>query len=320
MRTEWIPRSRLQGLTAEYSIAGMLTSEGCLVRPVPEPTETGIALHCETARRDVGNQTPLVHFWVQVRFGDEVRVLGDGAQVSCIFQAEDLAYWKRQPIPVVALLISGQEDPARPSRMYFIHLSKRLSRTPLPDNEERLSVRSEMILDPNSLDHLRRFFSQVFSWSRVSRGDTHEPSDPATCLSDTYVREPVIGDGDRHWWEICEEVRHTNAMALPELVDAMPQCRQPEAQEFLRLLRLRVAPVVRLYAEVGDQHWETHYALGVDAMERGNTKDATAHFERAESHVTLDDAFKRDYPHWPQVMEDIKRRKNACLATAGVTG
>ncbi len=314
MRTEWIQRSRLQGLTAEYSIAGLLTSEGCLVRPVPEPTETGVALHCEMSPKESGSTSSLVHFWVQTRFGDEVSILSDGTQASCLFRTEDLAYWQRQPIPVVALLVPGHENPARPSMMYFVHLSDHLSSLRLPEDKERLSIPSEGVLQPSSLDHMRHFFSRISSRPKASSVEMGEMPAPAPSLANTYVRESVVGEGDRHWWEVCEEVRHTTAMALPELVIACPQCRDPEAQEFLRLLRARVAPVVDLYAKVGDQHWETHYALGVDAMERGDVEKAAAHFERAESHVTLDDAFKRDYPHWPQVIEDIRRQMKSCLA------
>jgi hypothetical protein len=317
MRTEWIPRSRLQGLTAEYSIAGFLTSEGCLVRPVPEPTETGIALHCEMAAKGRGQDSPLVHFWVQTRFGDEVQVLEHGAQVSCLFRTEDLVYWKRQPIPVVAIFVSGHENPAHPTRMYFVHLSNHLRATPLPEDKERVCIRSEGILDPNSLDHLRRFFSLISETPPTVPHEEETAPDVSSTLAEAYVRQPVAAEGDRHWWEVCEELRHTTAMALPELIIARPQCKDPEAQEFLRLLRMKVVPVVRLYAEVGDQHWETHYALGVDAMETGDPRRAAIHFERAESHVTLDEDFKRDYPQWPQVIEDIRRRKKTCLAAVG---
>lgn len=308
-----VPAVQSETRSAEYCVACLLASVGCKVDRIPEPTETGAILLCQRATTDA-EDSPFFHFGVQVRFGPGVQVHDRDREASYAFRVADLTYWARQPVPVVALLLPASENPCRLSSGFLVYPSQYLQTARRRGNHETLTLSSEERISLDSAEHLENLFSRL---APVDARPCALPGPrPSPSLCDAYNRESAARDDTRHWWETCEEVRKTVTMAVPVLIDALPQSRGPEEAEFLNLLRRRLVPVVELYALVGDQHWETQYALGVEAAKNGRPAEAVACFEAAESFLTLDDAFKREYPQWPQVIEDIRQRCRSSAADA----
>jgi hypothetical protein len=307
-------RDKLEGLAADYYVATLMAENGCLVRIVTEDSTTGTSLHCETDINSRGKREPFRHFWIHVRTGDRVSVIDPGKQASCLFNVRELEYWARQPVPVYAFLIPDYASGAVPRAIYYVNLSRHLSDIQFPVDKGRVTLRSDGVIRPDLRNEFRAFLKNMEPYRESPAYSTDNGEELAPHLLELYVLEPSADSGDRHWWEACEDLRRTAAMAMPGLVEALPQCQVEEAREFLGILRSRLVPVVRLFADAGDQHWETHYALGVDASDKGDSKRAAAHFEKAESFVTLDRKFKSEYPHWSHVVEDIRRRKQVCLA------
>src|SRR5262245_63391848 len=95
-----VDENRLKGNYAAAYVSALLSSE-CLVRPVAADTDVGIDLYCETVEQG----TPFLHFWMQVKSGDQCRVIENGNSARCSFTIEHLEYWYRQPVPVFAALV-----------------------------------------------------------------------------------------------------------------------------------------------------------------------------------------------------------------------
>src|SRR5436190_24196044 len=115
-----IDQNRLKGNYAAAYVMSRLSSE-CLVRPVAADTDVGIDLYCET----VEGSSPFLHFWMQIKSGDQCRRLNNGG-ASCSFKREHLVYWSRQPVPVFAARVPTawpvQKDPA----VYIVNITDRL--------------------------------------------------------------------------------------------------------------------------------------------------------------------------------------------------
>ena len=95
-----IPDERLKG---NYGVAAVLArlSAACLVRPVAADTDIGVDLYCET----VQDGQAFLHFWVQVKAGEQCHVNATCGIASCRFDTAHLDYWSRQPVPVFAALV-----------------------------------------------------------------------------------------------------------------------------------------------------------------------------------------------------------------------
>ncbi|MCK4548257.1 MAG: hypothetical protein KAW17_12550 [Candidatus Eisenbacteria sp.] len=162
-----ILRDKLQGFAVEYYVANVLTRNGCLVRTVPEDSTTGFSLLCETDENSRGKREPFQHFWVHVRTGDRVSLIEPGKQASCLFKAKELLYWARQPIPVYAFLIPEYSSASLPDTIYIVDLSGHLTDLQIPMDKDRLTLRSNRLIHPESEEDCRRFLSSIAIESEV---------------------------------------------------------------------------------------------------------------------------------------------------------
>jgi len=95
-----VHENRLKGNYGAALVAARLSGE-CLVRPVAADTDVGVDLYCET----VVEAHPFLHFWIQVKAGDQCERSITGSGASCRFKIDHLSYWARQPVPVFAALV-----------------------------------------------------------------------------------------------------------------------------------------------------------------------------------------------------------------------
>jgi hypothetical protein len=88
----------------EQYVAAYLARAGCLVRHVPQGCDSGIDLYCETTVQG----TPFLHFWCQVKTSSSFRSAAPNASIRL---AQKLfAYFRKQPIPVVVILVPHKPD------------------------------------------------------------------------------------------------------------------------------------------------------------------------------------------------------------------
>src|SRR5262245_27943710 len=100
----------------------------CLVRPVAVDTDVGVDLYCET----VIESRPFLHFWMQVKAGDQCEARGEATAASCSFGLEHLNYWLRQPVPVFAALVPTTWPVSCEPSIYVVDITSQLLARDLP--------------------------------------------------------------------------------------------------------------------------------------------------------------------------------------------
>src|ERR1035437_5277106 len=113
-----VPENRLKGHYGTALVMSRLSSE-CLVRPVAADTDVGVDLYCET----VAENRPFLHFWLQVKAGDQCRLDAGAERASCSFEIEHLNYWARQPVPVFAALVPAEWPVPREPDIYIVDIT-----------------------------------------------------------------------------------------------------------------------------------------------------------------------------------------------------
>ena len=98
-----VTENRLKGNYGAALVMSRLSGE-CLVRPVAADTDVGVDLYCET----VAEGRPFLHFWLQVKAGDQCKRDASSNAASCSFELDHLKYWTQQPVPVFAALVPAE--------------------------------------------------------------------------------------------------------------------------------------------------------------------------------------------------------------------
>jgi|GEM_PF-5496916 len=304
----------LEQQAAEYWVASMLSACHCRVGHAPGGEQVGSDLLCEMTAKVPGGDPVFLHFRVYVVLAEGLQRPDGRSRESYSFPVQNLEYWAHQPTPVFAFLVPETEAPWEPSAIYIVNVTKHLITRGLPEGRMSAALPIDYSVNARFPAELRAFLRHVVPLSVSYLESRRSLGKLIPALGESYGREFVAENKGARWLGVCEQIRRMAAMSLPSLIDALPHCPTNEGKEFLRVLRNMVAPIVHLFAQVGDQHWETHYALGVDAMADGNTRQAVACFEKAEGYITIDEKFRREYPDLPLVIEDIKRRLQSCQA------
>lgn len=151
--------NRLKGNYAQAIVTEWLSS-ACLVRPVAEGTDIGIDLYCES----IIDGTPYLHFWVQVKAisPQSVKLIDNIQYASYRFKTQHLHYWKKQPIPVYALLVPIYNwPPVRPEKVFGIKLTDQIITKGIPPRKTVEYITNECFEYNNLEEDLRKFITEV---------------------------------------------------------------------------------------------------------------------------------------------------------------
>jgi len=113
-----VHESRLKGNYGASVVMARLSSE-CLVRPVAVDTDVGLDIYCET----VVEGQPFLHFWLQVKAGNQCQVDSSSTYASCRFQLDHIEYWARQPVPVFAALVPTAWPAQSEPHIYIVDIT-----------------------------------------------------------------------------------------------------------------------------------------------------------------------------------------------------
>lgn len=258
-------------------------SGNCLVRPVVSGTDIGIDLYCET----VEDNTPHLHFWMQVKTGKQCRKLADGLRASCSFEARHLAYWKSQPVPVFAALVPV-EWPVRVSPIvYIVDVTTYLVNNDLPKTGEQALV-SDFIWKPEDHDAVEKFLRvtvpQTAARLNIMGGMvTHNPQ-----LKPQYIQRFTNMSVDRHIDKILAQIRRTASFGVVLLHSG--STLKKVTIEKLKLL----ARISEQFKDV-DDHWETFMAPALAHHKSRDFNMAEQWYLRAKQCI-LDDPDVKDDP------------------------
>jgi hypothetical protein len=283
--------NRLKGNFGASYVAACLSSE-CLVRPVTNDTDVGIDLYCET----VADNRPFLHFWVQVKAGDQCRLLEDGSKAYCTFSTDHLKYWNRQPIPVFAALVPTgwpvKDDP----NVYVIDLVSQLLGG-LPAGQHTHTLYSDFTWERGNGQHIKDFLELAVPRSAarllcrsgvIAATPTPEPS---------YEKKVPLVPVSRFQKEISDQLRRTAANSILFLFNTGEF--GPETDTFRHIM----AGIVEQCSD--DQHWENYMARAI-SYHVDREFDAAAELYRQAIRSIQCDKKVSDKPNWIRIRKEVE--------------
>jgi hypothetical protein len=285
-----VTESRLKGNYGTALVMSRLSSE-CLVRPVAADTDVGVDLYCET----VEENCPFLHFWLQVKAGDQCKVSAGAERASCSFEIEHLNYWALQPVPVFAALVPAEWPVRREPGIYIIDITTQILLNSFHATQQTATLRSDYCWPVGDRGSVQNFLMRVIPATtarlQVSKGViAHSPT-----LTPQYVQNspgvPVLKFKD----PIQLQLRRTAANGILFLMQEGHATT--ESHEFRHLL----ARIVEQFGD--DPHWENFFSRGISSHADENYSNAVAMYAKARQCIE-NDPNARDQPSW---CERVKR-------------
>jgi len=242
--------SRLKGNYGAAVVMTHLSSE-CLVRPVAVDTDVGVDLYCET----VTQGRPFLHFWVQVKAGEQCKTDPATNTASCRFDRDQLAYWAQQPVPVFAALVPTDWPAQRVPDLYIVDITTHVLFAGLPSAQNSVTLHSDYHWPVGTTDPVRTFLTQVVPDTtarlQCSRGVVAASPTPTP----QYVRKTPAAPVTRFKDAILDQLRTTAANSVLFALASREQTA--DDAKFRRLL----VHIVEQFAD--DPHWENFMARAV---------------------------------------------------------
>jgi len=287
----FVTENRLKGNYGTALVMSRLSSE-CLVRPVAADTDVGVDLYCET----VAENRPFLHFWLQVKAGDQCRLDAGAERASCSFEIEHLNYWARQPLPVFAALVPAEWPVPREPDIYIVDITTQSVLNSFPSTQNTVTLWSDYRWPVGQRSLVQQFLMRVVPETtarlQVSKGViAHSPTQ-----TPQYVQYspavPVLKFKD----EIQRQLRRTAAYAILFLTQEGHVTI--EGDEFRRLL----ARILEQFKD--DSNWEIFFARGISSHADGDCSNAIAMYAKARQSIENDPSV-RDEPSWRKQVKQI---------------
>lgn len=288
-----VHESRLKGNYGASVVMARLSSE-CLVRPVAVDTDVGIDMYCET----VAEGQPFLHFWLQVKAGDQCQVDSSSTYASCRFQHDHIEYWARQPVPVFAALVPTAWPAQSEPHIYIVDITTWILFNPEFNSHNSFTLRSDHHWPPGDRESVQAFLRkevpEAAARLQVSRGVVaHSPTS-----TPQYVQRIPLVPVARFKDQILRQLRRTAAYSI--LFTLAPAALKVEDKEFVHLL----ARVVEQFGD--DPHWENFMARGVSCHVAEDYTGALALYARAKAGIEGDPRVSND-PSWHETVWSIQR-------------
>ncbi len=271
-------------------------SAECLVRPVAVDTDVGVDLYCET----VVEGRPFLHFWIQVKAGDQCEVRNGSATASCSFRVDHLAYWFRQPVPVFAALVPTAWPVSGEPAVYIVDITSQLLTTGLPAGQSEFTLASDYRWAAGAPAPVREFLADVVPQTtarlQVSKGIVAASPTPVPMYATTTPFVPVT----RFMREIQNQIRTTAARSILFALSGAADQPFSEVIAFCRLL----AGVVERFGD--DPQWENFMARALASHADGHYDDALRMYEKAHNCIDADHHVRDEAP-WQLTLRWIER-------------
>jgi Domain of unknown function (DUF4365) len=299
-----VKENRLKGNYGTALVMSRLSSE-CLVRPVAADTDVGVDLYCET----VADSSPFLHFWLQVKAGDQCKVDAEADRASCSFEIEHLNYWARQPVPVFAALVPVEWPVRREPDVYIVDITTQCILSSLSSTQKSLTLTSNYRWPVGQRAGVQEFLMQVVPDTtarlQVSKGVIAHSPTPTPEYVQNSPSVPVLKFKD----QIQHQLRRTAANAILFLIHE--GCATRESDEFRRLL----ASIVEQFGD--DPHWENFFSRGISFHADEDYSHAIAMYAKARQSIE-NDPNVRDHPSWRERVKQIERLEEQARSGDGL--
>ena len=288
-----ITENRLKGNYGAALVMSRLSSE-CLVRPVAAETDVGVDLYCET----VAEGRPFLHFWLQVKAGDQCRYDRTTNKTFCVFETDHLHYWAQQPVPVFAALVPSGWPVLQEPNIYIIDITAQILAKNLPTMQRAVTLWSDYWWPASDrvlvLDFLTQVVPDTTARLQVSKGIVADSPTPTPQYVRTRPCVPVLKFKE----QIRYQLRRTAANSiLFSFAEGKPMA---EDTDFRRLL----ARIVEQFGE--DPHWENFFSRAVSSHADADYSNAVAMYEKARQCIRADPNV-RDDTSWQDQVRIIER-------------
>jgi len=277
-----IDQNRLKGNYGSSYVASLLSSE-CLVRPVAAETDVGVDLYCETLAED----RPFLHFWVQVKTGDQCVVSSDGESASCSFGVDHLHYWISQPVPVFAALVPTDWPVSKVPSVYIVDLVTQLLGG-IPRGKASHTMHSEWRWHPGDRADVRHFLENVVPTSTARLLCRQGLVAPIPTARPRYELKMPYVPVTRFRDVISQQIRRTAANSI------LFMFASGEIGEETNEFRRTMAAVLEQYPE--DPHWENFMARAISHHADNEFGIAEKLYMRARDFILKDEKV-RDKPN-----------------------
>lgn len=272
-----VTSSMRKGNQGESIVAARLTPR-CLVRPVTQGTDIGIDLYCETLKGD----RPFLHFWMQVKSGEQCKPSPDLESASYRFKTDELAYWFRQPVPVFAALV-----PLSSRDVYIVDISRYLLFNGIPE-KSKVKIVSNFRWRDGDLRSVEAFIDNVVPDNEALLSLKKGVISTVQTLDWQYTQSVPIGPVLEYNDKILEQIRRTAAFSMLHIP-------LNNNESFAKEFRHRLAGILEVFGDQGN--WEIHAARGrffhgEEAFDR-----AAELYERAAQSIR-DDQNVNQHPAW----------------------
>ena len=291
--------NRLKGNYGAALVMSRLSGE-CLVRPVAADTDVGLDLYCET----VAENRPFLHFWLQVRAGNQCRVDVDGSSASCRFTVDHLEYWFRQPVPVFAALVPTEWPVRQEPDIYIIDITTSLLMGLPAQAQETVTLDSQYCWPAGNLVSVQQFLELVVPETTARLEVSKGVIAAAPTSVPQYVQRRPYVPVRRFKQKILDQLRVTAALGI--LFSFGEDGPTSEDLEFRRLLSRIVGQFDN------DCHWETFFSRALSSHADGDYSNAVAMYDRARQSIQGDPNV-RDEPLWQERVQVIERLKGRAV-------
>lgn len=290
-----VPVSRLKGNYGAAVVMARLTGE-CLVRPVPSDTDVGVDLYCET----VIENRPFLHFWIQVKAGEQCKLDEGGTSVSSRFDTGHLTYWGRQPVPVFAALVPSGWPPEAEPDVWIVDVTTHLILGDIPLEGNSATLRSDYRWPPAARAPVESFLRDTVPVTTARLQCSRGVVAAVPTLTPEYVRITPSVPVRRFKIRILDQLRTTaaNSIFFSLLFDGPLE----EDKEFRRLL----AHIVEQFGD--DPHWENFMARALSHHADGDFESALSLYKKARQCI-LNDPKVRDEPSWKERVRWIESQE-----------
>ena len=300
-----VPDSSLKGNAGVWLVGKWLADGGCLVRPVAADTDIGIDLYCET----IEESKAFLHFFVQVKSGEQVKVKDDRARIS--LEKRHLGYWIRQPVPVFVFLVPEVDGH---NRLYVIDVAWwNVNGGQIRANgKKKQMVEADYCFGPDLSDStmfVRRHVPCAHVLLNASKGICM----PIPETEQQYVQHNLHGIRGRFAEKALHQMRTNAVHTLWDLLDM--SLRNTSDLNSCKVIQPLVK-LIEVFTEY-DRHWETFYVAGLYYEKTGATKKAKQKYLRAKEIIENDPNVDQSQGCWKvhfgSVCDAIKR----CEASDG---
>lgn len=268
----------------------------CLVRPVSADTDVGIDLYCET----VVESQPFLHFWLQVKAGNQCAVSSSNT-ASCRFTKEELLYWRRQPVPVFAALVPTEWPVVAEPDVYIVDITTHILFSEGTGTQQSFALQADYHWPAGEQEPVRAFLADVVPITtarlHIANGVVASKPTPAPRYERQTPFVPVI----RFEKQIRDQLRTTAANSI--LFALSGEGSAQANPQFHRLL----ARIVEQFDD--DLHWETFMARALSYHADEQYDKALAMYEMAKASIQ-NDAQVRDQPPWQESVATINRMEH----------